>query len=199
MELTRLSTKANYSVKCVITGHRGGIGLETYNILVNNNYNVVGFDREDQYDLSNPTTLNLVLAELDNADVFINNAWGPESNFQTTLLKESTKKWVGLSKLIININSVAALIDQADWIYEGSYKNYRQDKLDQLEFSRKYSSFTDNVFPKIVNILPHWVNTNMVKWHDGNKLDPKVIAELILFQIKFVNDLHIKEVIINAP
>ena len=183
-------------MKCVITGHRSGIGLETYNLLVNNNYDVVGFDLKDQYDLSNPTTINLVLEELNNADVFINNAWSSISNFQTTLLKESTKKWSDLSKLIININSIASLVDEADWIYEG---NYRQDKRDQLDFSRNHNAFTDNVFPKIVNILPHWVNTGMVHWYDGNKLDPKVIAELILFQIKFVNDLHIQEIIIKSP
>lgn len=183
-------------MKCVITGHKNGIGLEIYNILLNNNYNVVGFDREEHYNLSNPTTINLVLQELANADVFINNAWGPESNFQTTLLKESTKKWIGLSKLIININSISALIAKEDWIYE---ETYRQDKQDQLNFSREHNKITDSCLPKILNILPHWVNTSMVTWHDGDKLDPKTIAEVVLFQIKFINHLHIQEIIIRSP
>lgn len=94
--------------KIAITGHTGGIGLGLYN-LVKENKEVFGFSRSNGYDIQHNETIDKILEETKDVEVFVNNAYHES---QQSII---SKKWFELHKdrnhLIINNSSIAADID----------------------------------------------------------------------------------------
>jgi NADP-dependent 3-hydroxy acid dehydrogenase YdfG len=94
--------------KIAITGHTSGIGLALYN-MVSQNKSVLGFSRSNGYDIQYNETIDQILEETKDVEVFVNNAY---YETQQSLI---SNKWFELHKnqnhLIINISSIAAEID----------------------------------------------------------------------------------------
>jgi len=94
--------------KIAITGHTSGIGLGLFN-LVKENKKVLGFSRSNGYDIQYNETIDKILEETKDVEVFVNNA------YYQTQQSIISKKWFELHKdrnhLIINISSIAADID----------------------------------------------------------------------------------------
>lgn len=93
--------------KIAVTGHTSGIGN-----LIYSNYNCRGFSRSNGYDLSSSDTIDRMLLEVEECNIFINNAFPyiDETNYkhmhiQTQLLYEIYNNWKYENKLIINIGS----------------------------------------------------------------------------------------------
>lgn len=86
-------------MKISITGHTKGLGKE----LTTRFDDVVGFSKSNGYDISDNYDRAKIIFEIEDSDVFINNA---HENFdQTKMLMEVFEKWKYMDKTIINIVS----------------------------------------------------------------------------------------------
>lgn len=179
-------------MKIVITGHLGGLGKELYNISTSKNYHVVGFDLKSGKDISQPDVQTELLVELSDADVFINNAYVPD--VQTSLLKTVTSHWINKNKLIITICSTMALLNTDDLHTDDDFPNkYVSDKKEQLSFARSHQGL-----PNIMTVVPGWIDTELVSSIKGvEKLNPNVLASLIVNQIDNINNFYISEIIVD--
>jgi NAD(P)-dependent dehydrogenase (short-subunit alcohol dehydrogenase family) len=86
-----------------ITGHSKGLGALLFDTLKTDN-TVKGFSRSNGYDLLDADTVDRVVREVEDCDVFVNNAktgWGQIEMFNKLMLA-----WAGKRKRIINIGSV---------------------------------------------------------------------------------------------
>lgn len=175
-------------MKVIITGHLGGLGKELYNILTSKGYHVIGFDLKSGKDISQLEVQTELLVDLSDADVFINNAYVP--GIQTDLLKVVTSHWTNENKLIINICSTMALLRTDN---DALPNSYIQDKKEQLSFARSHKGL-----PNIMSVLPGWIDTELVSSIKGvEKLNPNVLASLIVNQIDNLNNFYISEMIID--
>ena len=68
-------------MKIGITGHSEGIGNDIYSNLIKE-YDVIGFSRSNGFNIKNT---DKIIEQLENCDVFINNAY--EKNYQTILFE----------------------------------------------------------------------------------------------------------------
>lgn len=91
--------------KIAITGHTKGIGLALVNKF-NKTYDIKGFSRTNGFDLADPDTIDRILNETLDCDVFINNAYHFEQQTNLAL------KWNQLHKdkdhFIINVSTLAS-------------------------------------------------------------------------------------------
>jgi hypothetical protein len=89
-------------MKYAITGHTQGIGQAVYTNL----NHAKGFSRSNGFDINDPLSRKKIINEIQDCDVFINNA---HSNFsQTLMLLEVFHSWMNTNKTIINVGSVIA-------------------------------------------------------------------------------------------
>ena len=63
-------------MKYVITGHTRGIGKKCADLFTADGHEVIGFSRENGYDIRDPEQRKQILEQSVDADVFINNAAG---------------------------------------------------------------------------------------------------------------------------
>ena len=90
-------------MKIAITGHTKGIGNA---LLVHNmqlGHDVVGFSRFTGHDVSLPSMVDLIIADAEGSDVFINNAYHGFS--QVNLLYGLHSRYANQKMLIINVSS----------------------------------------------------------------------------------------------
>lgn len=89
-------------MKYAITGHTQGIGQAVYSKLKH----AKGFSRSNGFDIDNIVSRKKIIEQIQDCDVFINNA---HSNFsQTLMLLDVFHSWMNTNKTIINIGSVIA-------------------------------------------------------------------------------------------
>jgi short-subunit dehydrogenase len=149
--------------KIAITGHTQGIGKGLYNY-----YSTVGevkgYSRTNGYDLSDLSTIDRILLDSNDCDIFINNAYYPVSQnvLATTWLSQNT----GKNKLLINIGSmlaeVARVYPESDLVV--SHQEYVRNKTELLKLSLKQSLTTSN--PRVILIAPAFVDTAMLPTTD---------------------------------
>jgi NAD(P)-dependent dehydrogenase (short-subunit alcohol dehydrogenase family) len=103
-------------LKIAITGHSRGLGAELAKQLATN-HTVIGFSRSNGYDLNTPGTIERIIEEVKDCDVFINNAksWWSQIDMFSCLLDD----WAGMDRRIINIGSHAAI-----WNFTSDRKNF---------------------------------------------------------------------------
>lgn len=87
-------------MKIAITGHTAGIGQALAELYSAQGHEIVGLSRRNGYNIR---SLPKVAAMIEPCDMFINNA---QVGFaQTELLWEVWQRWIGQSKIIVNIST----------------------------------------------------------------------------------------------
>jgi short-subunit dehydrogenase len=167
-------------MKIAITGHSEGIGNDIYLNLIKE-YDVIGFSRSNGFDIKN---VNKIIEQLENCDVFINNAY--EKNYQTILFESIFDKWKFLPKTIINMNS-SCVYHSSDWSLE--YANSKKElKEVSLNTIRNYK----NKKVRVINLYPSTLSTHM-GFERLNKLDTENLAKMINWLIKQPQEIEIRE------
>jgi NAD(P)-dependent dehydrogenase (short-subunit alcohol dehydrogenase family) len=176
--------------KVAITGHTKGIGKCLYNIFLENGYEVTGFSRATGYDISEKSHRELILNQIQNFDIFINNAYAPQG--QTLLLKDAAERLAGLDNVIVNLNSKTRLMSNTpDFL-----KEYAKDKQEQHDFiiSQSFKGL-----PQIINVTVGLVDTDMSAVFKSKKIDPKDLASFI-YQIILLRDkISVQDVLLEVP
>jgi NAD(P)-dependent dehydrogenase (short-subunit alcohol dehydrogenase family) len=157
--------------KIVVTGHTKGIGKAIFDYFKLKGYDVVGFSSSTGCNISNPAHRQHIINELENADIFVNNAYVNFDNSQLELLTMAFNKWrPNPDKLIINISSRAA--GAMDNEYSAS-----KEQLDQFCKSKLYNN------PPIINIKPGLVETDRVKQILGPRMTTAQVIEILDFAL----------------
>jgi NADP-dependent 3-hydroxy acid dehydrogenase YdfG len=169
--------------KVIVTGHSKGIGKAISNYFEQQGYVVSGFSRSTGYDISDETHRQKILAELADADIFVNNAYKNFDSSQLELLKSAFNLWQGSPKLIINISSRAG----------GAMNSpYAATKLEQDKFCSQHSFH----LPRIINLKPGLVDTTRVSKIPGNRLTTDQLVEILDFILK--NPIKIQSMTFGA-
>ncbi len=155
-------------MKVAITGHTSGIGKELYKQFDN----IVGFSRSNGYDIT--VDIDKIIEESKNFDIFINNSY---SGFvQTELLFKLFDLWKDQDKLIVNISSNSG---------DGIKPKVHPYSIHKMALDKACEQLShQKVKCKVINIRPGWVDTPMVEAVKATKMDPKELAELIVFLMK---------------
>jgi len=138
-----------------ITGFTKGIGKGIFDYYQKEN-NVLGFSRSNGYDLSTIESIDNIINQTINCNIFFNNAYYNDS--QTII----AKKWFDLHKdkthLLVNISSISPIADQyldSKHIFK-EYSFYKSN-LDKISWDINFSNYNS----KCINISPAIVNTKM--------------------------------------
>ena len=167
-------------MKIGITGHSEGVGHGMYLNLIKE-YDVIGFSRSNGFDIKNT---DIIIEQLENCDVFINNAY--EKNYQTILFKLIFDKWKFLSKTIINMNS-SCVYHSSDWSPE-----YANNKKELKEVSLNTIRNYKNKKLRVINLYPSTLSTH-TGFESLNKLDTENLAKMINWLIKQPQEIEIRE------
>ena len=167
-------------MKIGITGHSDGIGNDIYLNLIKE-YDVIGLSRSNGFNIKNT---NKIIEELDNCDIFINNAC--EKNYQTILFELIFDKWKFLPKTIINMNS-SCVYHSSDWSPE-----YADNKKELKEISLNTIRNCKNKKVRVINLYPSTLSTHM-GFKNLNKLDTENLAKMINWLIKQPQEIEVRE------
>jgi short-subunit dehydrogenase len=179
--------------KIAITGHSRGIGkglLEYYN-----NKDVLGFSRSNGYDLSKEGTVDRILANSMECEVFINNAYHGDQ--QVNILKKWYELHKNEKKIIVNISSIAVEIYHYVIDLDPSFKvdSYTENKTKLNNLSMRIS-LSSNLARSIL-ISPGVIDTAMahpVLQHPyrerGTIISVEKIVELITYTIEQYNEKY---------
>jgi hypothetical protein len=118
-------------MKVAITGDSYGIGYILKYKLEIEGHMVVGFSRSNGYDISKPEDRKRIIEQVDDCDMFINNAHADYS--QCDLLFEIWQRWQGQKKKIVNISSSIVMRWQNDF-RDIKYRNAKIALEDASEF-----------------------------------------------------------------
>jgi NADP-dependent 3-hydroxy acid dehydrogenase YdfG len=176
-------------MKIGITGHTHGIGKAAFELLSSKGHNVTGFARQNGYDIDSVANRNKILNEVEDFDVFINNAF---SMNQTTLLEELINLWDGKDKLIINIGSKVTMMN---FVIPGQ-ELYVAEKRKQEQIIRDR---LPHPFPQLTNLVIGLTDTRMVENWEGCKLDPNHLATTIDFVINNRDFIEVQTMVIDVP
>lgn len=91
-------------MKVAVTGHTSGIGSALADECRKRGYEVVGFSRSNGYDISDPATQDRIVDEINDCDLFINNAHDGFS--QTEIFTKVFRRWKLEKKIIANVGSI---------------------------------------------------------------------------------------------
>ncbi len=174
-----------------ITGHTKGIGNSIYNKFKNSHHNIVGYSRSNGFDISNELVQDQLIKDCQNIDVFINNAYAPKA--QTLLLEKFIHMWKGTDKLIVNLSSKLVF-------YPGKtnefFDMYMDDKKQQNSICSK-RFYCDQ--PRILNIMPGLVDTDMSNIFSGPKMTCENLANFIYDIVKYKNVISAQQIILDVP
>jgi hypothetical protein len=176
-------------MKVVITGHMNGLGLALSNKFAEKDYKVCGYDLLNNKDITKKDTVNQLLVDCADADIFINNAYAN----QYSLLNEVFKLWLGKQKTIINISSAIThlqLINLPESLNEYISNKKLLDRM--VDFNRGKSNT-----PYIMNIRPSWFDSQLVKDFDVEKINPDDIANLIVMLYDMQDVVKIADIVIE--
>ena len=103
-------------MKIAITGHTKGLGAELVKLL-EPEHEIVGFSRTNGYDIEQPGTIERIVNEVGDCDIFINGAkcWWSQIDMFSKLLLD----WQGKKKRIINVGSHVTV-----WNYKTDRPNF---------------------------------------------------------------------------
>jgi hypothetical protein len=179
-----------YIMKVAITGHTRGIGAAIFHELVQRNHSVIGYSLTSGFDIGQEACRQQILSEAADCDVFVNNAFYPDAQFQ--LLQMFVNQWEGLDKVIVNVNSKSIFAP----VVPDSMKLYVEDKKTQNQFiqQRKFKAC-----PQIVNLILGLVETEMSQMFVAKKLQPTHIAKLLVDILEQRNQIYVQDLILDVP
>ena len=184
-------------MKIVITGHTRGLGKSFLEVFAKNGHEVVGFSKSTGVDISNSMHRDTVLASLEDADVFINNAY--DSTGQTLLLKQSIELWDKKDKFIVNMGSkcTTAFFNEIKNPFVKTFiDKYTEEKLKQEQLMKARLTQSS---PRLLNISAGVINTEMAALLDSPKMDPKQIAELVYHIVSLKASVLVQELTVDHP
>lgn len=179
-------------MKIAITGHTQGLGAEFVKAYSQLNHNITGFSRTNGYDLRNWDSMQKMLDQINDYDMFISVA---KPDFaQTTILYELWKRWKGQNKVIVNISSgitytpvcPRSLFDNPD------IDAYRTAKISLNEASAQLSF--KSAWPKIVVVNPIHLYSNPISNDEQTKLTSWVNTFISIMSEVSNNGFDLKEI-----
>lgn len=181
-------------MKVAITGHTRGIGAElAKRFSEKDDTEVIGFSRSNGFDLTNQTLLEKSLDLIEECDVFVNNAFYEEVQYQ--MLQSIFLRWRGeRRKYIINIGSSSTYyLPISDFANRPDLYRYAQHKrkLDQLIL--KYQIKEGG--PVIFNIRPGYVDTDMVKRQIISKMNVETAVDVMMYAFDNRDTFLIRDIV----
>lgn len=177
-------------MKIVITGHTNGIGLALNNELSSRGHEIIGFSVTNNFDISETSTKDKIVAQLNNADVFINNVYSPSDQYE--LLERAINVWDGVRKVIVNVGSKSIY---AEYIPE-PMKEYVKDKRKQDLLIKQRNL---KALPQIINLTLGLVDTSMSSHLDAKKLKPADVAKLVADVIELKDKIYVQHLMLDVP
>ena len=177
-------------MKIGISGHTQGIGKAIYDLL-STDHDVIGFSRSNGYDITIKDQREKLISEVENCDVFINNAYAIKA--QTELLKTFCNKWQNdINKLIVHMGS--------KWIFHPppdypQHRLYRKEKQDQEKIIKQYIT---SYAPKVCNIILGPTDTDMTKDWNIPKISTEAVALIVSNIINTKDHVYTQQVILDA-
>jgi len=172
-------------MKIAITGHSRGLGKALADKLCTE-HTVTGYSRSNMFDISDSVTQEKIYQDLQEHDVFINNAY---SGFvQIDLFKHVYDMWKDQdNKTIVNIVSRTKY-------GVGNAKHYQRIKK-ELSHTAMQKILSENKKCRVININPGYIRTDMVanvpKTH--KMLTPEECADIIIWTINQPHHIEIAE------
>lgn len=161
-------------MKVAITGHTQGLGQALFRHF--NSYDVIGFSRNNGYNIADPISRSKILEQLVDVDIFINNAYNNYDDSQLQLLMGVYDLWKDLDRVIINISSR----------YTTGVEKYCKDKEQQDLFCKSKEFF----LPHIINLKPGLFDTARVKNIQGKRLSVHDIIDIVDFALNSRCKIH---------
>jgi len=167
-------------MKVVITGHMNGFGLALSNKFVQKGYTISGYDLNNDKDVIKEDTVNELITDCIDADIFVNNAHANQS----LLLNQVFKLWEGKDKTVINISSAVTYLTPLN--LPESLNEYISDKKNLDTTVKLLRAKRD--LPHIMNIRPSWIESQLVSEFNTKKINPNDIADLIamLYDMRYI-------------
>jgi hypothetical protein len=175
-------------MKIAITGHSKGLGAEFAKYYQSQNHTVMGFSRANGYDLRDWSKMQHMLAQIKDADMFINCA---KPDFvQTTTLYELWKLWKGQNRTIVNISSVLSYFPTcATKLFDDPHMDlYRTAKVSLNEASAQLSMKSH--LPRIILVKPVHLYSNPITDNEQKALTTWV--ETFVLTLQNINQVGLK-------
>lgn len=176
-------------MKIAITGHTSGLGKALKERFELAGHTVIGFCITTGYDISDSEVRNKIVVESADCDVFINNAYSPKSQYP--LLDAVYKSFINTDKIIINIGSRVIESARAQHEHSQVWLNYYNEKIKLQEFVKNKQVAHK---PRILNVLPGWMDTAMATGHNGPKANVVDVADLIYHVFSLRDKLLVHEI-----
>jgi|694.fasta_scaffold04762_30 NAD(P)-dependent dehydrogenase (short-subunit alcohol dehydrogenase family) len=179
-------------IKIAITGHTKGLGKYLHDAFIADGHIVLGFSRSNGYNIKNKEDRERIVAEVNDCNVFINNAFNYEDwdNSQLDMLKDIYYSWINnKDKSIINMSSSASDLYPAPITVPGvpRYPDYIKAKWEQdkwLVTVRNFLNTREQV--RLVNLKPGRALTEKTydKWKDQKVLKTSDVYKIIQIVLK---------------
>jgi len=160
-------------MKVAITGSSRGIGAHIAEQLKAKDHTILYFNLSEGWDISVPLIQDRIIQQVRDCDLFINNAHSGFS--QVDLLFKLHEDWKGKEKIIANIGSSITM----RWDTKNKEPRYRNEKLaldDACEFL-----WNKDLWPHIMLFKPCATDTERMSHWKGAKVDPKEIANFLIY------------------
>ena len=159
-----------------ITGHTKGIGLAIASAFTNRRHHVLGLSRTSGVVL--PRDIESSVYAIERCDVFVNN-YNDDHDTQIRLLYEVARRWDGQhNKHIISIGSRAGECYIRGKIDPYAVYKAAHDAACQQLFNR------GDQRPKVTNIRPGYVDTDLLGDKMEPKLDPSEVAQAVMWAVE---------------
>lgn len=181
-------------MKIAITGHTKGLGAALVKLLTPD-HEIVGFSRTNGYDIEQDATIERIIAEVEDCDIFINNAksWWSQIDMFSKLLLD----WQGQRKRIINIGSHVTV-----WNYKTNRLNFPKISANHYIAMKtalkaaSYNAWENNAWPLVHLVQPGpFVNTGFIpdeRTHMTAEQVAKSIVDSIINSELLVMELTIR-------
>ena len=193
-----------------ITGHSKGLGALLFDILKTDN-TVKGFSRSNGYNLLDSATIDCVVKEVEDCDIFINNAktgWGQIEMFNKLMLA-----WAGKRKRIINIGSIVTTFNYVSdsgnnmvsrmpgWQQHTNHSNFpiisagHYTAIKTALKAASYHAWENNEWPMVSLVQPGpFPATGFKPLEDGRTwMTAEQVAKHIINTVIYNNNIHVTE------
>jgi hypothetical protein len=165
-------------MKLGITGHSRGLGECLFQRF---HGAAIGFSRSNGYDISDPAARARIVKEVEDCDVFVNNAYAGFA--QVDLLYQLYESWRDQPRLIINISSNSPDGIKSHMHPYASHKAALDKASEQLSYQKTAL--------KVCNVRPGWIDTARADSHQGSKIDPQRLCDVIELIIRGIDSMDV--------
>ena len=192
-------------MKIAILGHTKGLGAELVKLL-ESQHEIVGFARSNGYDIDQPGTIQRIVEEVADCDVFINSAKNPSGWPQVDMFSELLLAWEGQKKRIINIGSHVTVYNfttikpRFPTISAGHYTAWKQ----ALK-TASYHAWQNSDWPMVTLVQPGPFRGNV--FYPMNDRDPPGVERTVMTAEQVAktivantidSDIHVLELTIRS-